>query len=90
MVSCETELTCPSSTNLSAKSRSVQRQEPTCRRASTRQGDEVGFLVAIEHSRTAGYGPTNEDAIKTPFDERATDPMDGHGTEVQGVADLRV
>jgi hypothetical protein len=63
---------------------------PTRRRASTGQGDEVGLLVAIEHSRTAGYGPTNEDAIKTPFDERATDPMDCHRTEVQGVADLLV
>ena len=63
---------------------------PTRRRASTGQGDEVGLLVAIEHSRTAGYGPTDEDAIRTPFDERATDRMDCHGTEVQGLADLLV
>jgi hypothetical protein len=54
------------------------RQEPECpaaptrRRASAGQGDEVGLLVAIEPSRTARYATANEDAIETPFDERAT------------------
>ena len=42
---------------------------PTRRRASAGQGDEVGLLLAVEHSRTARYGTTNEGAIKTPFDE---------------------
>src|SRR5271155_4430457 len=63
---------------------------PACRRASTSQGDKAGLLVAIEHSGTSRYGTTNEDAIKTPFDKRATNPMDGHHTEVQSVADLLV
>ena len=42
---------------------------PPRRRASTGQGDEVGLLLAVEHSRTAWYGTTNEGAIKTTFDE---------------------
>ena len=42
---------------------------PTCRRASTGQGDEVGLLLAVEHSRTARYGTTNEGTIEAPFDE---------------------
>jgi hypothetical protein len=72
------------------------RQEPECpaaptrRRASAGQGDEVGLLVAIEPSRTARYATANEDAIETPIDERATDPMDGNRSEVQSVADLLV
>ena len=51
------------------------RQEPECpaasarRRASAGQGNEVGLLLSVEHSRTARYGTTNEDAIKTTFDE---------------------
>jgi hypothetical protein len=63
---------------------------PTRRRASTGQGDEVGFLVAIEQSRTAWYGSANEGNIKTAFDERAADPVDGDRSEVQGVTDLFV
>lgn len=63
---------------------------PTCRRASAGQGDEVGLLFAIEHPRTARYGTTNEDAVKTAFDERATDSMDCKRAEVQGIADLLV
>lgn len=72
------------------------RQEPECPAASTRwrasagQGDEVGLLVAIEQPRTARYGTANEDAIETPFDERATDPMDCNRSEVQSGADLLV
>ena len=38
-------------------------------RVSAGQGDEVGLLVAVEHSRTARYGTTNEDALKTTFDK---------------------
>jgi hypothetical protein len=63
---------------------------PTRWRASAGQGDEVGLLVAIEQPRTARYGTANEDAIETPFDERATDPMDGNRSEVQSGADLLV
>jgi hypothetical protein len=72
------------------------RQEPECPTAPTRwrasagQGDEVGLLVAIEQPRTARYGTANEDAIETPFDERATDPMDCNRSEVQSGADLLV
>ena len=42
---------------------------PARGRASAGQGDEVGLLLAVEHSRTAWYGTTNEGAIKTTFDE---------------------
>ena len=63
---------------------------PTRWRTSTGQGDEVGLLVAVEHSWTARHGSTNEGAIKTAFDERAADPMDSDRSEVQSVADLLV
>ena len=63
---------------------------PTRWRASTGQGDEVGLLLAVEQSRTARYGSTNEDAIKTAFDERATDAMDSDRSEFQSIADLLV
>src|SRR3954470_22613258 len=59
-------------------------------RASTGQGDEVGLLVAIEHSHPARDGTANEGAIKTPFDEGAADPVDSDRSEVQSVADLLV
>ena len=42
---------------------------PTRGRASAGQGDEVGFLLAIEHSPPTRYRTTNEDTIQTPFDE---------------------
>ena len=42
---------------------------PTRRRASAGQGDEVGFLIAVEHSGTTRYGTTNEGTIQTTFDE---------------------
>ena len=42
---------------------------PTRWRASAGQGDEVGLLLAVEHSRTEGYGTTNEGTLKTTFDE---------------------
>jgi hypothetical protein len=42
---------------------------PTRRRASAGQGDEVGFLLAVEHSGTTRYGTTNEGTIQTTFDE---------------------
>src|SRR3954453_1570144 len=63
---------------------------PTCRRASAGQGDEMGLLVAIEHSRTERHGTTNEDTIKAALDERATDPMDSDRSEVQSITDLLV
>ena len=71
-------------------------QEPECPAAPTRwrapagQGDEVGLLVAVEHSWTARYGSANEGTIKTSFDERAADPMDRDRSEVESVADLLV
>ncbi len=42
---------------------------PTCRRASTRQGDQVGLLLTVEHSRTTRYGTTDEGTIKATLDE---------------------
>ena len=42
---------------------------PALWRAAAGQGDEVGLLLAVEHPPTARYGTTNEDAIKTTFDE---------------------
>jgi hypothetical protein len=63
---------------------------PTRRRASTGQGDEVGFLLTVEHSPTARDGTANEGTIKTPFDERATDPVDSDRSEVQSVTDLLI
>src|SRR3984957_4870742 len=63
---------------------------PPCRRAPAGQGDEVGFLLAIEHSRPARYGMTNEGTIEPTFDEGAANPMDGDRPEVQGIADLLV
>ena len=42
---------------------------PTRWRASAGQGDEVGLLLAVEHSWTARYGTANEGTIKTTFDE---------------------
>ena len=63
---------------------------PTRRRASTRQGDQVGLLLAVEHPWTARYGSTNEGTIKTTFDERPADPMDSDRSEVQSVTDLLV
>jgi hypothetical protein len=41
----------------------------TCRRAPAGQGDEMGLLLAVEHSPTVRDGTTNEDALKTTFDE---------------------
>ena len=63
---------------------------PTLRRASAGQGDEVGLLVTVEHSRAARDGTANEGTIKTPFDEGAADPVDSDRSEVQSVADLLV
>ena len=42
---------------------------PTRWRASACQGDEVGLLLAVAHSRTARSGTTNEGTLKTTFDE---------------------
>lgn len=42
---------------------------PTLWRASAGQGDEVGLLLAVEYSRPARDGTSNEGAIKTTFDE---------------------
>ena len=53
----------------SIRQESERPSAPTCWRASTGQGDEVGLLVTIEKSRTARYGTTNEGTIKPPFDE---------------------
>jgi hypothetical protein len=38
-------------------------------RAAAGQGDEVGLLVTVEHSRTTRYRTTNQGTIKTAFDE---------------------
>jgi hypothetical protein len=62
----------------------------TCRRASTREGDQVGLLLAVEHSPTARQGTTNEDTLQAAFDKRAADPVDGDRSEVQSLADLLV
>ena len=48
---------------------------PALWRASAGQGDEVGLLLAVEHSPTARDGTANEGPIKTPFDEGAADPV---------------
>jgi hypothetical protein len=63
---------------------------PTCRRVSTREGDQVGLLFAVEHSRTTRYGTTYEDTIKATFDKRTADPVDRDYSEVQSLADLLV
>jgi hypothetical protein len=63
---------------------------PTCRRASARQGDQVGLLLPVEHSRTAWQGTTNEDTLKAALDKRAADPVDRERSEVQSLADLLV
>ena len=42
---------------------------PTRRGASTRQGDQVGLLLAIEHSRTTRCGTTDEGTIKAALDK---------------------
>jgi hypothetical protein len=63
---------------------------PARRRASTRQGDQVGLLLAVKHSRTVRQGTTNEGTIKAAFDERATDSVDSDCSEVQSVTDLLV
>src|SRR3954470_24920725 len=62
----------------------------TRRRAPTRQGDQVGLLLTVEHPPTARYGATDEDAIKATFDERAADAMDRDQSEVQSLSDLLV
>jgi hypothetical protein len=63
---------------------------PTRRRASTGQGNEVGFLLTVKHSPTARDGTANQGTLKTPFDERAADPVDSNRSEVQSVTDLLI
>ena len=63
---------------------------PTCRRASTRQGDQVGLLLAVEHSRTTRCGTTDEGTIKATLDERTADSVDRDSSEIQSLADLLV
>jgi hypothetical protein len=63
---------------------------PTCRRASTREGDQVGLLLAIEYSRTMRYGTTDEDTIKATLDKRTADPVDCDYSQIQSLADLLV
>ena len=63
---------------------------PTRRRASTRQGDQVGLLLAVEHPRAARQGTTDEGTVETAFDEVASDPVDGDRREIQSAADLLV
>jgi hypothetical protein len=36
---------------------------PACGRTSTRQGDQVGLLLAVKHSRPARQRPTNEGVL---------------------------
>ena len=63
---------------------------PTCRRASTRQGDQVGLLLAVEHSRATRGRTTDEGAIKATLDKRTADSVDGDYSEIQSLADLLV
>ena len=42
---------------------------PTRWRASAGQGDEVGLLLAVEHSRATRYRTTNEGTLQATFDE---------------------
>jgi hypothetical protein len=63
---------------------------PTRWRASARQSDQVGLLLAIEHSWPARQGTTNEGAIKATFDKRAADTVDSDHSKVESVADLLV
>ncbi len=63
---------------------------PTCRRASTRKGDQVCLLLAVEHSRTTRYGTTDEGTIKTTPDKRTADPVYRDYSEIQSLADLLV
>src|SRR5438093_1392386 len=63
---------------------------PTRWRASARQSDQVGLLLAVEHSRTARQGTTNEGPLQAAFDERAADPVDSDRSEVQSVANFLV
>ncbi len=74
----------------SARQETERPAAPTRGRASAGQGDEVGLLLAVEHSPTAWYATTDEDALKTTFDEGAADPVDGDRSEVQSVTDLLV
>ena len=61
---------------------------PTCRRAPTRQGDQVGLLVAVEHSRTTRCGTRDEGTIKAALDKRTADSVDRDYSQIQSVADL--
>jgi hypothetical protein len=63
---------------------------PTCRRASTGQGDQVGLLLAVKHSRATGCGTTDEGTIKATLDERTADSVDRDYSEIQSLADLLV
>jgi len=63
---------------------------PTCWRASTRQGDQVGLLLAVEHSPPTRCGTTDEGTIKTTLDERTAHSVDCDDSEIQSLADLLV
>jgi hypothetical protein len=63
---------------------------PTCRRASTRKGDEVGLLLAVEHSRTTRRGTTDQGTVKAALDERTADSVDRDYSKIQSLADLLV
>ena len=63
---------------------------PTCRRASTGQGDQVGLLLAVKHSRATGCGTTDEGTIKATLDERTADSVDRDYSKIQSLADLLV
>ena len=62
----------------------------TCRRASTRQGDQVGLLLAVEHSRATRCRTTDEGAIEAVLDKRTADSVDGDCSEIQSLADLLI
>src|SRR3954469_4896688 len=63
---------------------------PACRWAGTRQGNQVGFLLAIEHPRTARDGTADESPLQTAFDEGAANPVDRDGSDIQSEADFLI
>jgi hypothetical protein len=63
---------------------------PAHGRTPARQSDQVGLLLAIEHSRTSRQGTADEGAVEPTFDEGTADAVDGDRSDVQGATDLLV
>jgi hypothetical protein len=59
-------------------------------RMTTGQGDQMGFLFTIQHSRPAWDRASDEDPLDPPFDEGLADAVDSNRSDVQGLADLQV